>query len=298
MTSVMTQPVSADSLEGEWRELLSRHARTRVRAGRGAGGQPRPRDERVRGARPARVRLRRAPSAMQELAGADAPQPERAVADRRPPGEGRAGRCARCAPRTGAAISVCLTRRGRASATRRRDPTHRRVLAGNPLSQDERRRRLRLIGRSGRRGPQRELQRGREALVDARSAMSSSVRRTTITRCDAASSVKPRPAIEQATSQASRPVSRRSIARRTLSASLLTSGPSTRTPSISAIRSRAIVAASANAVKSWPPRRSPARCWGPRRAGREERERPWREPSPMVSAPTIHDGGELFRHPG
>src|SRR5215470_15975481 len=27
MTSVMTQPVIADSLEGEWRELLSRHAR-------------------------------------------------------------------------------------------------------------------------------------------------------------------------------------------------------------------------------------------------------------------------------
>ena len=27
MASVMTQPISVDSLEGEWRELLSRHAR-------------------------------------------------------------------------------------------------------------------------------------------------------------------------------------------------------------------------------------------------------------------------------
>ena len=162
-------------------------------------------------------------------------------------------------------VAVCLTDEGRERYEAAR-PTHRRVLAEISSTASSS---LVPAARSAARRRRRWC---------AASLMSSAVRRTTITRCDAASSVKPRPAIAQATCQASRPVSRRSIARRTLSLSLLTSGPRTRTPSISAIRSRAIDGGYAETFKARLRGEVRARSPGAQMSGRGGRGRPWRNP--------------------
>ena len=218
-------------LTDQWRELLAQHARTTVRARRSAR-RARPRDERVRGPRPTRLRLRRAPPHAGPRRRCPS-QPERALAHGRPAREGRPGR-ARHVP-GGPARDRGLPdgRRPRAVVEAAR-PTHRRVLAENLVQ---------FVGVAVQRGPERELQRaGRGGGGSRRGCRPRSGGRRS-RGCEAASSVKPRPAIAQATCQASRPVSRRSMARRTLSLPLLTSGPRTRTPSSSAIRSLAIIAA-------------------------------------------------------